>query len=304
VTATETRPAPRSSSAGTDRAGVKPRKDRKERETLSVEWVKLELLRTAYATRGGLLSVMDPRAVVVWYLVMGLAPWFTHNLTVLAALFVVTAGVVVASRVGPLVLGLFVIGLVSEGFYVFTASWFFGGDLTTVLSLLELTLKLGTLSMASMAAFVSLDPEKLSDALLSFRAPALLSFGVSYGYRMLPILVDEFHTIVDGHRVRSAPVRKPGLLGWRHLARVCQITVLAFYPLMLNTAKRTRTTVEALETRGFTYAMEHPDGQRIRLSYLKLRARDIILLAVSIVVIVGAYWLGHAFPFYVNATGG
>ncbi|HEV7951209.1 MAG TPA: energy-coupling factor transporter transmembrane component T, partial [Glaciihabitans sp.] len=138
---------------------------------------------------------------------------------------------------------------------------------------------------------------------LSFRAPALLSFGVSYGYRMLPILVDEFHTIVDGHRVRSAPVRSPGILGWRYLVRVCQITVAAFYPLMLNTAKRTRTTVEALETRGFTYAMEHPDGQRIRLAYLKVRARDVVLLMVSALVIVGAYLLGGMFPFYVNATG-
>ncbi|HEV7948952.1 MAG TPA: hypothetical protein VGP24_04210, partial [Glaciihabitans sp.] len=127
------------------------RKQRKERDTLSVEWVKLELLRTAYATRGGLLSVMDPRVVVIWYLLMGISPWFTHNLTVLSILFAVTAGSVIASRVGPLVLGLFVIGLVGEGFYVFTAAWFFGGDLTTVLSLLELTLKLGTLSMASMA---------------------------------------------------------------------------------------------------------------------------------------------------------
>ncbi|MFP7834324.1 energy-coupling factor transporter transmembrane component T family protein [Marisediminicola sp. LYQ134] len=279
-------------------------KNRRERDTLSVEWVKLELLRTAYATRGGLLSIMDPRVVVVWYLLMGLSPWFTHNLTVLAILFVVTAISVFASRVGPLVLGLFVIGLIGEGFYVFAASWFFGGDLTTVLSLLELTLKLGTLSMASMAAFVSLDPEKLSDALLSFRAPALLSFGVSYGYRMLPILVDEFHTIVDGHRVRSAPVRSPGFLGWRYVVRLCRVTVAAFYPLMLNTAKRTRTTVEALETRGFTYAMEHPDGQRIRLSYLRVRGRDVALLVVSVGIIVGAYLIGGALPFYVRATGG
>lgn len=302
MTATVERPA-RAASPDTASASASG-KQRRERDTLSVEWVKLELLRTAYATRGGLLSVMDPRVVVIWYLLMGVSPWFTHNLTVLAILFVVTAGSVIASRVGPLVLGLFVIGLVGEGFYVFTAAWFFGGDVTTVLALLELTLKLGTLSMASMAAFVSLDPEKLSDALLSFRAPALLSFGVSYGYRMLPILVDEFHTIVDGHRVRSAPVRSPGLLGWRYVARVCQITVAAFYPLMLNTAKRTRTTVEALETRGFTYAMEHPDGQRIRLSYLKVRLRDLVLLTVSVLVIAGAYLLGGAFPFYVNAAGG
>lgn len=36
--------------------------------------------------------------------------------------------------------------------------------------------------------------------------------------------------------------------------RGARIAVQAFYPLVLNTAKRTRTTVEALETRGFTSA--------------------------------------------------
>jgi energy-coupling factor transport system permease protein len=277
------------------------RGDRRERDTISVEWVKLELLRTAYATRGGLLAIMDPRAVVVWYLLLGLSPWFTHNLTVLAVLFIVAAVSVIASRVGPLILGLFVIGLIAESLYILFASWFFGGDWGTVVALIELTLKLGTVSMASMAAFVSLDPEKLSDALLSFRAPAQLSFGVSYGYRMLPILVDEFHTIVDGHRLRSAPLRSPGFLGWRALYRICTITFAAFYPLMLNTAKRTRTTVEALETRGFTYALEHPDGQRIRLAYLRIRARDVLLLTATVLIIVGAYALGVAFPLEVRS---
>lgn len=75
---------------------------------------------------------------------------------------------------------------------------------------------------------LTLNEHSNSDARLSFRAPALLSFGVRYGYRMLPILVDEFHAIVDGHRVRPAPVRSPGLFGWRYVARVCQITVAAF----------------------------------------------------------------------------
>ncbi len=273
---------------------------RRERDTLSVEWVKLELLRTAYATRGGLLTIMDPRAVVIWYVILGLSPWFTHNLTVLVILFTIAAISVIASRVGPLILGLFIIGLLGEAVYVFIAAWFFGGDSGTVIALLELTLKLGTLSMASMAAFVSLDPEKLSDALLSFRAPALLSFGVSYGYRMLPILIDEFHTIVDGHRLRSAPVQKAGFLGWRVLWRIAEVTFAAFYPLMLNTAKRTRTTVEALETRGFTYALEHPDGQRIRLAYLRYRWRDAGLIAGTALLVVAAYAVGYAAPLEVR----
>ncbi len=271
---------------------------RKERDVISVEWVKLELLRTAYATRGGMLAARDPRFVIGWYLIFAVVPWFTHNITVLAALFTVCAAAVILSRVGPLILGLFVIGFVLESVYVLFAAWFFGGDLTTVLALVELTLKLATVSLASMAAFVSLDPEKLSDGLLSLHAPAMLSFGVSYGYRMLPVLMEEFHTVIDGHRLRAAPLADKGFLGWRAVIRTATTLVQAFYPLMLNTAKRTRTTVEALETKGFTYAAEHPDGRRIRLAHLRADHRDHLLIAVTLLLVIASFALGHAYPLH------
>src|SRR5699024_1735598 len=71
-------------------------------DVLSVDWVRLELLRTAYSTRGGLFSRMDPRMVIAWYLVMALAPWFTHNLTVLIGFFALGVLSVILARVGPL----------------------------------------------------------------------------------------------------------------------------------------------------------------------------------------------------------
>ena len=180
---------------------------RKTHDVLSVDWVRLELLRTAYSTRGGLFARMDPRMVIAWYLVMAIAPWFTHNLTVLIGFFALGVVSVILARVGPLVLGLFVIGLGADVIALFVAAFLFGGDLTTLIALAELNLKLGAVSMASMAAFVSLDPEKLSDALLALRAPELLAFGVSYGYRMLPILVDEYVTVFEGAAAAPRPAR-------------------------------------------------------------------------------------------------
>lgn len=271
---------------------------RKQRDVLSVEWVKLELIRTAYATRGGLFSTMDPRMVLGWYLLLAIIPWFTHNLTVLAVLFVMGAIAVALARVGPLILALFVFGLVTEAVYIFIAAIFFGGDLTTIVALLELTLKLGTISMASMAAFVSLDPEKLSDALLALRAPALLAFAVSYGYRMLPILVEEFNTVFDNYRLRSAPPAKAGFLGYRNVVHWIKMSVLAFYPIFLNTAQSVRTTVEALETRGFTYATVDPRGRSIRLAYLKVGWKDVLVLLVTGFLIAGAFWAGAQWPTY------
>ncbi|WP_030158829.1 energy-coupling factor transporter transmembrane protein EcfT [Glycomyces sp. NRRL B-16210] len=271
---------------------------RKQRDVLSVEWVKLELLRTAYATRGGLFTVFDPRVVIGWYLVFAVVPWLTHNITVLAALFAATAVAVGLCRVGPLVLGLFAFGLVTETVYLFAVAWFFDGDLHTVAALVTLSLKLGIVALASMAAFVSLDPEKLSDALVSMKAPPLLSFGVSYGYRMLPIIMDEFHTIVDGYRLRSAPMERKGFLAWRVPVHIGLTLVRSFYPMMLNTAKRTRTTVEALETRGFTFAGESAKGRDIRLAYLRMRPRDLALLAVTAILIAGAFAAGELNPLF------
>src|SRR5699024_9187034 len=99
---------------------------RKRRDVLTVEWIKLELIRTAYASRGGLFARMDPRVVVLWYLVLAIVPWLTHNITVLALLFALGVVSVVLARVGPLVLGLFVIGLGFDILYTTIASLFFG----------------------------------------------------------------------------------------------------------------------------------------------------------------------------------
>ena len=271
---------------------------RKTHDVLSVDWVRLELLRTAYSTRGGIFSRMDPRMVLLWYLILAIAPWFTHNLTVLLGLFGLGVVSVALARVGPLVLGLFVIGLGADVIGLFIAAFLFGGDLDTLVALAELNLKLGAVSMASMAAFVSLDPEKLSDALLSLRAPELLAFGVSSGYRMLPILVDEYVTVFEGQRLRHAPPQRRGILGWRVILQWCTLAVTAFYPIMLNTAKNVRTTVEALETRGFTYGAANPRGRSLRLAYLRVTPLDVAVVAASVLAVAAAFWLGVQFPLY------
>ena len=55
----------------------------------------------------------------------------------------------------------------------------------------------------------------------------------------------------------------------------------AFYPLMLNTAKRSRTTVEALEIKGYRYAAVNRDVKKMKLATLKVTYNDGLFLAVS-----------------------
>lgn len=267
-------------------------------DVLSVQWIKLELIRTAYATRGGLFAAMDPRAVVLWYIGLAVVPWFTHNVTVLAALFLVGVVAIAVARVGPLILGLFVISTGLEVLYLAVAAWLFGGNLDTLIALAVLNLKLGVVALASMAAFVSLDPEKLSDALLAFRAPQMLAFGVSYGYRMLPILVEQFSDVFESYRLRVAPPDRPGLLRWRTGVQFVQMAVLSFYPIFLNTARSVRTTVEALETRGFTRPTDAGSSRRLRIARLRITRLDIIVLAASAIAIAASFAVGGVFPLY------
>jgi energy-coupling factor transport system permease protein len=69
------------------------------------------------------------------------------------------------------------------------------------------------------------------------------------------------------------------------VVRGARIAVQAFYPLVLNTAKRTRTTVEALETRGFTSATRDGAGRRLRSAHLRYTAGDATLVGVTVAVV-------------------
>lgn len=264
-------------------------------EKLSVERIKTELLRTAYGQSMTLLSKFDPRVLMGWYTFFAIAPWFIHNKVVLLGMLAAIAVLTYTSKPSVLVLIVLALGLVSDAAYVLIVALAFGGGWSAAWALSTLTLKLLVIALASIAVFSSMDPERLSDALLSLGMPAQFSFGVAYGYRMLPILIEEYHNLMYSYRLRGRAPRKKGWLGWRTLVHIGKLAVLAFYPLILNTAKRTRTTVEALEVKGFTYALRNPEVKRIKLAYLKVLPRDYAFVAVSAAYVACLFWLGSRF---------
>ena len=52
-----------------------------------------------------------------------------------------------------------------------------------------------------------------------------------------------------------------------------------------------RTTVEALEARGFTYAAENKTGRDLRLRYLKIGVLDVAVILVTLGLVALALWL-------------
>lgn len=251
-------------------------------DKLSLDFLRNQVLKNAYGNDDTVIAKLDPRVLIVWYLFFGLVPWFFGNVLFLAGCFILVAATTILARVAGLVLFLFLLGVFSQTGYLFLVSLLFGGNAETVIPLLVLTLKVATVSLASITVFSGLDPDRLSNGLMWFGCPEKLSFSISYAYRMLPMLMEEFQNVLLSYRLRGKAPESSGFIGKvKYLIYEVQIIVQAFYPLMLNTAKRSRTTVEALEIRGYRYAAANKKVKKMKLSSLKVTYDDMLFLAVS-----------------------
>ena len=88
------------------------------------------------------------------------------------------------------------------------------------------------------------------------------------------------------YRLRGNPPEHQNFSGKvRYLIYQVKIIMQSFYPLMLNTAKRSRTTVEALELRGYRYAAVNKEVKKLKLSSLKVGYNDLMFLAISLLFV-------------------
>ena len=265
-------------------------------DKISMDFLRNQVLKNAYGNDDTVIAKLDPRILLVWYVFFALAPWFVDNLVFLLGCFLLVAVTTIMARVAGLVLFLFILGVFSQTGYLFVVSLLFGGNAETILPLLVLTLKVATVSLASVTVFSGLDPDRLSKGLMWYGCPERLSFSISYAYRMLPMLMEEFQNVLLSYRLRGDPPAHETLGGKvKYLIYQVKIIMLAFYPLMLNMAKKSRTTVEALELRGYRYASQNKKVKRMRLSSLRLGRADGVFLAVSVAWTAAAFLLPGMF---------
>lgn len=252
-------------------------------DKVSMDFLRNQVLKNAYGNDDTFIARRDPRILLVWYLFFALVPWFVDSIPFLLGAFLLVTVTTIMARVAGLVLLLFGIGVFSQTGYLFVVSLFFGGNVQTIAPLLILTLKVATVSLASITVFSGLDPDRLSDGLMWYGCPERLSFSISYAYRILPMLMEEFQNVLLSYRLRGNPPAHDTFTGKvKYLAYQVKIIMAAFYPLMLNTAKRSRTTVEALELRGYRYAATNKTVRRIKLAGMHLTWDDGIFAAVSV----------------------
>lgn len=251
-------------------------------DKFSMDFLRNQVLKNAYGNDDTVIAKLDPRILIGWYLFFGLVPWFSNNVIFLAGSFILVVVTTVLAKVAGLVLFLFMLGVFSQTGYMFIVSLFFGGNVETVVPLLVLTLKVATVSLASVTVFSGLDPDKLSNGLMWFGCPERLSFSISYAYRMLPMLMEEFQNVLLSYRLRGKAPETTGFIGKiKYLIYQIKVMIHSFYPLMLNTAKRSRTTVEALEMKGYRYAAANKEVKKMKLSSLKVTYDDMLFLAIS-----------------------
>ena len=252
-------------------------------DKVSIDFLRDQVLKNAYGNDDTPIAALDPRVLLLWYLFFGIVPWFLNDVVVLLGFFVLTVVTTRVARVVPLVLFVFAIGVLSQTGYTFVVSLFFEGNLDTLVSLLVLTLKVTTCSLASITVFSGLDPDRLSNGLLWFGVPERLSFSIAFAYRILPILMEELQNILLSYRLRGRAPAHDTLMGKiRWLIYQVKVVMMSFYPLMLNTAKRSRTTVEALELKGYRYASTNMKVLKIKLSSLRAGRREAIFVAASV----------------------
>ncbi|CVH78968.1 Energy-coupling factor transporter transmembrane protein EcfT [Clostridiales bacterium CHKCI006] len=257
-------------------------------DKLSIDFLKNQVLKNAYGNTDTLIAKLDPRILIAWYLFFGIVPWFVNDVAFLLTCFLLVMITTWLAHVAGLVMFIFVLGVFSQTGYLLIVSLFFGGNASTILPLLILTLKVTTCSLASITVFSGLDPDRLSNGLMWYGCPERLSFSIAYAYRILPMLMEEFQNVLLSYRLRGNPPDHSGWMGKiRYLIYQVRIIMQAFYPLILNTAKRSRTTVEALEMRGYRYAASNRSVKKMKLSALKVTHLDSVFLALSLLWMVG-----------------
>lgn len=251
-------------------------------DKFSMDFLRNQVLKNAYGNDDTVIAKMDPRVLIAWYLFFGIVPWFANDLIFLLMSFMIVVVTTLMAQVAGLVLALFILGVFSQTGYLLIATLIFGGDASAIVPLLILTLKVATISLASITVFSGLDPDRLANGLMWYKCPERLSFSISYAYRMLPMLMEEFQNVLLSYRMRGNPPDNSTFTGKiKYLVYQVKVIIHAFYPLMLNTAKRSRTTVEALEIKGYRYAAVNKEVKKMKLASLKVTYNDMIFLAVS-----------------------
>ena len=147
-------------------------------------------------------------------------------------------------------------------------------------------------TMLTISCFIiwTTQPRDLLLALVKLRVPYSLAFMVTTGLRYIPLIGSEAQTVIRSQRLR----------GFRYLRLNLFHTISGILnslrPILTNNIRRATHLSEAVESRAFSPDAAH----RTALRELKTRQGDVILIALSLVCLLGVIGLKGVYFLYAN----
>ena len=244
-------------------------------DKISMDFLRNQVLKNAYGNDDTVIVTLDPRVLLAWYLFFGLVPWFVNDIPFLLGCFLLVMVTTILARVAGLVLFLFAIGVFSQTGYLFVVTLLFGGG------------RLGGGPSADAHPEGGHRVPGLHHRLLrpgpgqALQRPDVVRLPGAAELLHLLRLPDAPHAhggVPERVALLPPPGQSPAHETFRGKVRylIYQVKIImqSFYPLMLNTTKRSRTTVEALELRGYRYAAGSKSVKKLKLASLKVSCND------------------------------
>jgi energy-coupling factor transport system permease protein len=146
-----------------------------------------------------------------------------------------------------------------------------------------LMLRVVAIVLPGVVAFASTDPTDFADSLVQhLRAPPRFTFGALAAFRLLPLLGDEWHTLMLARRAR-------GIGGGRSPIRRARLFVSGVFALLVIAIRRGVRLAVAMESRGFTYR-----SVRTVARPRSLQVADAIFVVATCALLAGATALSLA----------
>lgn len=147
----------------------------------------------------------------------------------------------------------------------------------SLLAATAITLRVLAISLPGVLAFASTDPTEFADALVQhLHASPRFTFGALAAFRLLPLLGDEWRTLMLARRAR-------GVDAGRSPVRRARLFASGVFALLVIAIRRGVRLASAMESRGFTARADRTLARPQRLG-----PADAIFLAGAAGVVLGA----------------
>jgi energy-coupling factor transport system permease protein len=233
----------------------------------------------------------DPRIKFAFVLVMFVVAIFFTEFIPLLVLFFLPLPFVWVARVGRQWLRS-LRGALFLATFIFVFNFVFGyfyKSYPSTTALLEyslaMTLRFLVLVESFSVFFLTTSPDHLSLALEQSHVPYEFTFAFTTAVRFVPVLAEEAQTIMDAQKARGLELERGNFL--KRVRNYIPILI----PLIVSAIRRSLELAEAMESRAWGIT-----SKRTNLYVLKIKLGDVVLLALSIVLLV----LGVYVRYYVQ----